>query len=651
MELELEELLHRYCKERQSIPSPAALWGVPSLGKTKYTLKDATLKYHSDYTNIFWVSAATDEKILESYQYIFASLEYLLAVRASEKHMTPAAVTQMLEGDRSPSWLLVLDNVTDGTVRILRTFLPKSNSRGNILFTSRTKAIARSFSDPDGIQYYREDRIDYSSYSLRAFDQFRSRAGMAAEMNLVDLERSLQVVRRLSSFPWAITQAANFIKQCNLTLEDVLFIINEESEFHVCELVFSPLTSDTKVSGCLRYLKALVSAKALSGHENDPVTATLASYSDQHSFSERTGNLIRLLSYIEKNGISSNTFVEGTHSLIFVPGMFTTISQEYEENRYVEYDAIGCTSGSHRPTMQNRSQDLVDVQDLFPSIEGFLTIAQGRKRSELDAKDLKTRSARANLEFLRFKRGHTEHSENEWSRALDNEKKNFGKKDPEAMLVATDLALIYQKQGNYRKAEKLAHQSRKARREQFGDEHPQTLLSANILASIFEKQGKIDDAEELYLQILVDSGKHAKDHLRTHLTVRSLALLCEKVGRLEESEAYCDRALRCIAILLGPQHPETLRSKAILASVYERQSKYDEAEDICKEVCKLTSAPNFAGERHPAFDLGQEILERIDAGRKKERAGGDEEKHEEKVEVKHEGQKHSHHFWRHIRDL
>lgn len=250
MELELEELLHRYCKERQSIPSPAALWGLPSLGKTKYTLKNATLKYHSDYTNIFWVSAATDEKILESYQYIFASLEYP-TTRAPEKHMTPAAVTQMLEGERSSSWLLVLDNVTDGTVRILQIFLPKSNSRGNILFTSRTKAIARSFSDPDGIQSYHDDYgRDYSPYSLRAFKEFRYGAGMAAEMNLMDLERSLQVVRRLSSFPWAIAQAAGFIKQTNLTLEDVLFIINEESEIHVCDLVVSPLTSDTNVSCC-----------------------------------------------------------------------------------------------------------------------------------------------------------------------------------------------------------------------------------------------------------------------------------------------------------------------------------------------------------------------------------------------------------------
>lgn len=322
-----------------------------------------------------------------------------------------------------------------------------------------------------------------------------------------------------------------------------------------------------------------------------------------------------------------------------------------EERKQREYKAIGCARKSHPLSMQNCSEDLVDLQDLFPSIERFLTIAQGRKRGELDPKDQKPRSARGNLQFLRFKRGHTEHAEIEWSRALDHNMQSFRKKEPKAVLTATDLALMYQKLGDYKKAEKLAHRSWEARREQFSDEHPQTLLSANILASIFEKQGKIDYAEKLYLRILVDSEKHSKGHLRTHLTVQSLALLCEKVGRLEESEAYCDRALRCIAILLGPQHPETLRSKAILALVYERQNKYDEAEDICKEVCKLTSAPNVAGERHPAFDLGQEILERIDAARKRERAGGDEEKHEEKVEVKHEGQKHSHHFWRHIRDL
>lgn len=85
------------------------------------------------------------------------------------------------------------------------------------------------------------------------------------------------------------------------------------------------------------------------------------------------------------------------------------------------------------------------------------------------------------------------------------------------------------------------------------------------------------------------------------------------MGRLVESEAYYERALNGISNLLGSQHPETPRSKARLASVYERLNKYDEAEDICKKVCRLTCAPSVAGQRHPAFALAEEILDRIDA--------------------------------------
>lgn len=232
---------------------------------------------------------------------------------------------------------------------------------------------------------------------------------MVKETNLIDLERSLQVVRRLSSFCWAIVQAARFIRQTNLKLEDLLFIIDEESQIHVCNLVIGPFASDTNISRCLHYLKASLSAKALSCHEKDPITATLAtSYSDRYAFSEQTGNLLRLLSYIDKNGISSGTFVEGTHALIFVPGMFPAEKSDFEFNWDANRDAIGCAGRRNQSTIRTRSKDLVDVQDLFLSIDTFLTIAKSRREGELNAKDPKTRSATAKLGFLRFKQGRTD---------------------------------------------------------------------------------------------------------------------------------------------------------------------------------------------------------------------------------------------------
>lgn len=98
------------------------------------------------------------------------------------------------------------------------------------------------------------------------------------------------------------------------------------------------------------------------------------------------------------------------------------------------------------------------------------------------------------------------------------------------------------------------------------------------------------------------------DHPRTHLTVHNLALLYERMGRLEEAELYCNRALAGKKNHLGPQHPETLVSQARLASIYEKLARSTEAEELCHHVLAQEQA---LGLSHSAILTASQVLARV----------------------------------------
>lgn len=56
-------------------------------------------------------------------------------------------------------WLLVLDDVDSEAVAFLKEHLPRNNSSGNILFTTRMAAVADAFTDAKG---------QYQTFKLRA---------------------------------------------------------------------------------------------------------------------------------------------------------------------------------------------------------------------------------------------------------------------------------------------------------------------------------------------------------------------------------------------------------------------------------------------------------------------------------------------------
>ena len=249
-EVDLGGLQAAFHDRNDAIPSRAAVWGVPGLGKTQLALKYASESAHC-YSHIFWISAATAGKILEGYDTILDLLESPERF-ASEQHLRLAAVKRWLEdedGEEPRTWLLVFDNATGGTVSTLREVLPTRNSRGKILFTARSEAVARALTSIDGGEHYCKE---LSSLSVTEASSVLCRsAGIRPDTSIV-LEPSVELAKLLGLLPLAIDQAASIIKQSRFGVESLLRIFSDR----VSGLPTVFYTSDKVKSRCLQLPEA-----------------------------------------------------------------------------------------------------------------------------------------------------------------------------------------------------------------------------------------------------------------------------------------------------------------------------------------------------------------------------------------------------------
>jgi hypothetical protein len=129
-------------------------------------------------------------------------------------------------------WLLVLNNVSQEAVGFLREHLPRRNSSGNILFTTRTRAIAEAITAVAGNQHQISE-LGIPSLE-QAANQFLKEAGIdyidAVSASTSGAEALVKCIGRL---PLAISHAASLAKQSHKHLDDVLGLYQSKHKYDV----------------------------------------------------------------------------------------------------------------------------------------------------------------------------------------------------------------------------------------------------------------------------------------------------------------------------------------------------------------------------------------------------------------------------------
>jgi NB-ARC domain len=217
------------------VPNRCVVHGMPGLGKTKLVLRFAQIVFaRLLYSHIFWMSAAAQDKLISGMTKILDLVGHAERTRSEQDAKLTAARlwledSQRIDGVR---WLLVLDNVDRSALDFLREHLPRRNVKGNILFTTRSSDVADALVRVPGERH--------STLGLRVPDLaegthlFLSSSGIGA--NALTPMQEIQVeelVENLGCLPLAVVQAASYMRQTDMTLDNMLQV-SKGRKIEVC---------------------------------------------------------------------------------------------------------------------------------------------------------------------------------------------------------------------------------------------------------------------------------------------------------------------------------------------------------------------------------------------------------------------------------
>jgi len=151
---------------------------------------------------------------------------------------------------------------------------------------------------------------------------------------------------------------------------------------------------------------------------------------------------------------------------------------------------------------------------------------------------------------------------------------DFGAEHPETLTSRHLIAIILERLGRYEEALREAQAVVKARtsNQDFGTEHPHTLTSRFLVAQILDHLGRYEEAlREAQAIIEAETGDLGADHPST-LAARHLAAeILDHLGRYKEAlrEAQAVLKARVDSLNIGPTHPETLDTQALVEKIRE----------------------------------------------------------------------------------
>jgi hypothetical protein len=212
-------------------PTRCVIHGMPGLGKTQLGLQFAKRAYERKlYTHILWISATSEEKLNQGYCKVLDVFGHQDRLHPDQSVKLSAA-QRWLEGcDRG--WLLIFDNVGGTTLNFLRQYLPRQNSRGKMLFTTRTEDIAAAVAETAGQQRH---IIELRPLEPRDATNLLLMEARLSHSGGPNTARAEELVRRVGCLPLMVSQAASLVR-AHKTLDILLDMDQREQNLQVSVL-------------------------------------------------------------------------------------------------------------------------------------------------------------------------------------------------------------------------------------------------------------------------------------------------------------------------------------------------------------------------------------------------------------------------------
>ena len=430
---------------------------------------------------IFWVHASNSERFHQSILRI--AQECKIPGHDDPKANKGSLVKNWLQGKDCPSWLLILDNADDyemffsarragpngsGVDGQLGQYIPEC-SHGSILITTRNKQAAVKLTRNRGL--IEVEKMHPTEASELLINKL--------ENDTLDRSQIALLSSRLENLPLALAQAAAFIRENSISVEEYVQQLDRGDD-HLAELLCQPFEEvgrDSEVP-------------------NAVITTWMLSFNQIRAQCSLASDMLSLMGYFDRQRI---------------PKTFLQNRKDPEGDHLDDWQQSGA------------SADL-ELEKAIGVLKAFSFVVAGKEDKTLNMHRLVQLATRKWLITEQIAKVWAEkallvlsdlypYGRHE-NRGVCNEylphayavlgcklQLSADTAVARASLLHCISGLMFQ-QGQWRKEEVLLVEAVDLRKKELGAEHPDTLTSMAKLASTYSDQGRWKEAEELEVQVM-----------------------------------------------------------------------------------------------------------------------------------------------------
>jgi tetratricopeptide (TPR) repeat protein len=578
-----------------------AITGLGGVGKTQLAAEYA-YRYRDGYDHILWVRSEEPAQLADD----FAGLAKLLDLPEQDEQdqrVIHQAVCQWLAThDR---WLLSFDNAPHPDS--LKGYRPEEG-HGHVVITSR---------DPDwaGVA---------TPLKVEVWEPDESLEFLGKRLGRTD-EAAAELAKELGHLPLALAQAAAYIKNAGMWLEDYLKLYRDRREElwkdekpppeypeavgTTWSVAFEAAHKEEPPAADLLNLCAFLASDdiprdLLAKAMEDPLALNRAISALQHYSLIRTDDdsisVHRLVQAVTRDRLSEEERKEWAAAVVRLLDAALPFKQDdpdtwRESGRLLPHalaaaeHAVGAqVGGIEPPRVLSDAGTYLTCRAEFGEAKRVLERAVTVAEETYGSNHPYFATCLNNLGHALWQFGDAEGAKEHYQRALAIAEEAFGPDHPGVATFASNLGSALHDLGDLKGACQHCERALAIDEKTYGPDHPVVAIDANNLGGVLQGMGDLKGAKAHYERaLLIDEKAYGPGHPSVAVRLNNLGTVVEDLGDLEGAKQHYQRALTIDEQAYGRDHPSVARDANNLGHVLHNMGNLEGAREHCERAVAI----------------------------------------------------------------